>query len=103
MSKEHEWAVGDLCKAVYNNVGEGLIYRVTKVGGKHPWLILTVKPVYGIMANTENRKVRTLGAGYCTYVSLADLGMEYMNFGTFIRDYALSLGMQIPQLNEKSK
>lgn len=122
MPEQHEWRVGDLCKATYNNIGEGLVYRVTKVDKRETWpypgvqtpghppkqitYILTVKPVYGVLASIENRKTRKMGAMYCTYVSIADMGMEYMKFGNFIRDEALRLGADLkeppkpPQVDE---
>lgn len=93
----HAWRIGDLCKAVYNNVGEGLLYRVLLVdtrstGGGMKYTVLKVTPVYGVMASIERRKTRSLGADWCTYVSLTDLGTEYMRLGNFIRDQAMRFG-----------
>lgn len=93
----HEWRVGDMCRAVYNNVGDGMLYRVVDIVMKSNYVgkqyaTLKVAPIYGILTNIERRKTRTLGEGYCTYVSILDLGMEYMKLGTFIRDEAMRVG-----------
>lgn len=96
--EKHVWRVGDLCRATYNNVGEGLLYRVVDVSVKSgyapnssQYVSLKVSPIYGILADLERRKTRTLGEGWCTYVSIVDLGMEYMKLGTFIRDETMRM------------
>lgn len=93
---KHPWKVGDLCTAIYNDVGEGLIYRVvhitdTSCAGtwSRPWdKELKVVPVYGVIADMSCRKPRKLGAGWCTPLSLIDLATEYARFGLFISNEA---------------
>lgn len=100
MSKENEykWRVGELCKAVYDNIGEGIIYRVTAVEeNKHGQTCLEVLPVFGCFANIARRKKRSLGIGWCTPLSLVDLGNEYLKFGNFIKDEARSHGATLDE------
>lgn len=95
MEDKHVWRVGDLCTAVYNNVGEGIIYRVEGITPCYGYpanadaLTLDLTPVHGIFAVISKRRYRNLGAGWCRYLSLIDLGTEYMKFAAFIRDEAL--------------
>lgn len=89
LSEKHPWRVGDLCTATYNDVGEGLIYRVLEVNGTQ----LKVKPVFGVIADTANRKTRSLGKGWCVPLSLIDLATEYTRFGLFIANEARIRGM----------
>lgn len=89
-NQEHDWRVGELCTAVYDSVGEGLIYRVVDVKGKQ----LRVTPVFGVMASINRRKTRSLGAGWCTPLSLVDLANEYMKFGLFISNEAKHRGAE---------
>jgi len=35
VNSKHSWRVGELCTAVYDNLSEGVIYRVTKSPGLH--------------------------------------------------------------------
>lgn len=100
-NRKHPWRVGDLCTAVYDNRGEGLIYRVTEVidgasSGQfdRAHVSLVVKPVYGVVADVKGRKTRTLGAGYCTPLSLIDLATEYTRFGLFISQEAKRRGAE---------
>lgn len=86
---EFNWQVGDLCKAVYDNIGEGIIYRVTAVN-ENRWskLDLDLVPVFGVLANIKGRRKRSLDTAYCTPLSLVDMGTEYMLFGNFIKEEA---------------
>lgn len=99
-NQRHPWRVGDLCTAVYDNRGEGLIYRVMEVidasSGQFDRTVaqLVVKPVYGVVADVKGRKTRTLGAGYCTPLSLVDLATEYTRFGLFISNEARRRGAE---------
>lgn len=97
----HEWKEGELCTATYKNVGEGIIYRVMEVtltnplNFRHPAsTTLKLKPVVGVIASIENRRTRELPARYCQPLSLVDMAMRYMEFGTFIREEALRRGAQ---------
>lgn len=93
---KHPWRVGDLCTAIYGDVGEGLIYRVVHITDtssagtwSRPWdKELRVVPVFGVIADTMGRKPRKLGAGWCTPLSLVDLATEYTRFGLFIANEA---------------
>lgn len=94
---DHRWAIGDMCKAVYNNVGEGLVYRVVDIvtdASSDKFIIasdgfiLVLVPVHGVLANIKNRKRRELGEGWCTPLSLVDLAAEYARFGEFIAEEA---------------
>ncbi len=95
---KHPWYVGELCTAVYDNMGEGIIYRVTGVSrvsaaptsGVAP--LLKLAPVYGVLSDVSRRKPRTLDAGYCTPMSIVDLASEYSNFGLFIAEEARRRG-----------
>lgn len=100
-NRKHPWREGDLCTAVYDNRGEGLIYRVMEViDGVNTGQFdrravqLVVKPVYGVVADVKGRKTRTLGAGYCTPLSLVDLATEYTRFGLFISNEARRRGAE---------
>lgn len=98
-NRRHPWRVGDLCTAVYDNRGEGLIYRVTRVDRLddqlgRPHVTLVVKPIYGVVADVKGRKTRTLGAGYCSPLSLIDLATEYTRFGLFISQEARNRGAE---------
>lgn len=83
-NEQHPWRVGDLCTAVYDNVGEGLIYRVIEVNGGQ----LKVRPTFGVIASTSGRKTRTMGKGWCKPLSLVDLATAYTKFGLFIAQEA---------------
>lgn len=97
MSEEkHVWVVGDLCLCTYNNNGTGVIYRVIKLlPGNWGSLegMLEIAPAHGVIAKTSNRGKRKIGSGYCTYVSLLELGAEYLKFGLFIQEEARRKGM----------
>lgn len=90
MNEGHKWRVDELCTCVYGEVGEGLIYRVIEVNGNQ----LKVKPVYGVIADTTHRKTRSIGAGWCTPLSLVDLATEYTRFGLFIANEAKRRGAE---------
>lgn len=96
MSEQYNWQVGELCKAVYDNIGEGIIYRVTGVRKLEDRPTATVQldllPVFGAFADIKRRRKRSLGAGWCTPLSLVDLGHEYMQLGLFIQEEAKSRG-----------
>lgn len=105
----HRWSVGDLCTATYKNVGEGIIYRVIEVSTVNPlnpsWpnsTVLKLKPIFGVIADVERRRTRELGAGWCTPLSLVDLGVRYMEFGTFIREEALRRAGQ-PETTQQTR
>lgn len=90
----HQWRVGEVCTAVYDNLGEGLIYRVTDVtirseGGE---ALLKVTPVFGVIADPSGRKPRQLSARYCTPLSLIDLATMYAKFGLWIAEEAKNRG-----------
>lgn len=90
-NESHKWHVGELCTCVYGEVGEGLIYRVIEV---MPSNQLKVKPVFGVIADTAHRKVRNIGAGWCTPLSLVELATEYTRFGLFIAQEAKRRGAE---------
>jgi len=86
---EYRWHVGELCKAVYDNIGEGIIYRVRAIEeNTFGQTCLEVVPVFGCFANIKGRRKRSLGIGWCTPLSLVDLGNEYMRLASFIQDEA---------------
>lgn len=87
---KHPWREGELCTAVYNNLGEGLIYRVTGIvragNSLRPSPLLKVIPIFGVVADPAGRMPRTLDACYCTPTSLVDLATMYAKFGLFISE-----------------
>jgi hypothetical protein len=91
---QHPWKVGDLCNALYNEIGAGVIYRVVNVKEKqtpyHPLRpcshILTVVPVHGVISDISHRKTRMLNSAFCQPLSIVDLATEYAKLGTFIAD-----------------
>lgn len=89
----HPWRVGDLCNALYNEIGAGVIYRVLDVKVKahvYPGVIyrmsLTVIPVHGVISDISNRRSRILDSAFCRPLSIVDLSTEYASLGNFIRD-----------------
>jgi len=99
ISSKHFWRVGELCTAVYDNLGEGVIYRVTKVKRRPSNVppmssssLLAITPVFGVIVDIEGKRTRDLDARYCTPLSLVDLGVAYMNFGMFIAQQAKGPG-----------
>lgn len=90
--KTHVWKVGDLCKAIYNEIGSGMVYRVTAVYPHRAYgETMTLTPVFSVLSLDVKRKSRNLSSRYCTYLSLVDLGLEYMKLGRFIAEEAKKL------------
>jgi hypothetical protein len=98
--EQHKWQVGDLCTCRYQDTAGGVIYRVIaiqgeqKIGPNKPWALsigtqLKIRPIYGIFNDAfERKRVRMIGAGWCTPYSLVELGTSYMKLGNFIREEA---------------
>jgi hypothetical protein len=96
MTDDHVWRKGDLCRRWV-----GIISRVIEVkkadlskppGSRQRYVrlkIVQATPLFG----THSKKTVVL-ASRCAYVSLVDLGTEYVRFGAFIRDEALRGGME---------
>jgi len=88
----HPWRVGDLCNALYNEIGAGVIYRVMdvkvtdRVWSGNNRTSLTVTPVHGVVSDISNRRPRTLDSAFCRPLSIVDLSTEYASLGNFIRD-----------------
>lgn len=84
-----------MCTCTYNGNGHGVIYRVTHVdnaGDVRPgYWQLTLVPVFAVIAKTKGRGKRTIGAGWCTPITLIDLASEYQKFGIFISEEAKRL------------
>lgn len=96
-NKQHPWQPGELCTCTYGNVGKGIVYRVTKVDNTvTKWGLsctLDLIPVHGVLADVgAHRPRRSMGAGYCTPLSLIELATEYAKLGNFIRDEAMKKG-----------
>jgi len=93
MSEEHVWQVGQLCTCAYNDVGPGILYRVTAVtqntkfwGGTS---ILKLTPILGMLSpDFKGRRKRSLSSAHCQPQSLIDLASEYAKLGVFISDEA---------------
>jgi len=98
VNSKHSWRVGELCTAVYDNLGEGVIYRVTKItrftsSAIHSThTVLGITPVFGVIVDIEGKRTRDLDTRYCTPLTLVDLGVAYMNFGMFIAQQAKGPG-----------
>lgn len=95
METKHEWAIGDLCTCTYGGTGHGVIYRViAKMPGHFGAQegMLHIAPAHGVMAKTERRGKRKIGAGWCKPLTLVDLGTEYVRFGLFIQEEAKRRG-----------
>ena len=95
INSRHPWRVGELCTTVYDNLGEGVIYRVIDVKRlSRPDIspLLVILPTFGVIVDIDGKRPRTLDAGYCTPMSIVDLGTAYVNFGLFIAQEARSRG-----------
>lgn len=95
---EYSWKVGELCTCTYGNTGHGVIYRVMKVGeGRsyhREYQMLEIAPAFAVVASTEGRGKRKIGAGWCTPLTLVEMATSYARFGTFIADEAKRLGAE---------
>lgn len=92
VNMKHSWRVGELCTAVYDNLGEGVIYRVSDVKRQGTSPLLVIVPVFGVIVDIEGKRPRVLDARYCTPMNLVDLGTSYVNFGLFIAEESRRLG-----------
>lgn len=96
-TEKHSWQVGDLCRAIYKEIGTGTVYRVIKVterpqGSWHGYQTLTIMPLLGIFAGDKVRRKRELGSSWCHPLSLVDMGHEYLKLGEFIAAEAKRMG-----------
>lgn len=93
--QKHVWRIGDLCTCTYNDIGQGVIYRVTKIRTDR-WdgdlKELTIAPVHSVFADITRRKPRTHDERSMKPLSLVDLGMTYLALGRFIADEAKKMG-----------
>lgn len=92
INEKHQWRVGDLCAVIAGTGVEGLIYRVLEVIPRSRGDAVKLMPVFGVITDIARRKVRTLGTGWCTPLSLVDLATEYTRFGLFIAQEAKNRG-----------
>lgn len=90
LNEKHPWRAGDLCTPTYDEVGEGIIYRVLEIKGAN----LKVKPVFSVMADATKHRTRSLYKGFLVPLSLIDLATEYARFGLFIASEAKHHGEQ---------
>ena len=59
--EKHEWRVGDLCRALYNEIGTGTIYRVVGInvrpmGNWKGYQTLTIVPLLGSLPATRSAR-----------------------------------------------
>lgn len=75
----------DLVFAVYDNIGEGTIYRVEEISSAN---VLKLKPIFCIQGPEylKKRRDRTLGAGWARKVTTEDLKDMLSNLDNLLKE-----------------
>lgn len=96
MLEQHVWKKGDLCRR-----WTGIICRVLEVkkadmskppGSRQRYVRLRVVQATPLFGSYPKKTV--VLAHHCTYLSLVELGAEYVKLGNFIREEARKGGME---------
>lgn len=88
------FSVGDIVRCNYDGAGDGVIYRVVELGGSN---LVRIKPIFACFPDmcVKRRKVRDMGAGWCTKLDVGDLQavhreLEALIGGEMNRDYNIN-------------